>query len=170
MNKVCSRCQVLKPLHEYHNDRSRPDGKQRTCKVCLTAYNKARDAANPEKAKARILGWHRKNRTKETARMRRWRSENPERSRAHLANYKARRYSAGKLPYRCIPAMLQAQNGQCAICSIDLIESGYHVDHIIPLFRGGKNSADNVQLLCAPCNLSKGYKLPNEKTTKRVRA
>ena len=30
------------------------------------------------------------------------------------------------------------------------------IDHIVPLSRGGSNDDDNIQLLCLPCNLSKG--------------
>jgi hypothetical protein len=36
-----------------------------------------------------------------------------------------------------------------------------HVDHIIPLARGGTNDITNFQALCPKCNLSKGVKLPD---------
>lgn len=35
----------------------------------------------------------------------------------------------------------------------------FHIDHIIPVFFGGETKADNLQLLCPKCNLSKGHKL-----------
>jgi 5-methylcytosine-specific restriction endonuclease McrA len=34
----------------------------------------------------------------------------------------------------------------------------FHIDHINPICNGGDNSIDNLQLLCASCNLSKGGK------------
>lgn len=37
-----------------------------------------------------------------------------------------------------------------------------HLDHIIPLSRGGCDAAHNLQWLCAPCNLSKGARLMEE--------
>ena len=36
-----------------------------------------------------------------------------------------------------------------------------HVDHIHPLARGGANGFENLQLLCASCNLHKGASLPD---------
>jgi 5-methylcytosine-specific restriction endonuclease McrA len=33
-----------------------------------------------------------------------------------------------------------------------------HIDHIVPLAKGGKNELDNLQLLCGKCNLKKGAK------------
>ena len=37
-----------------------------------------------------------------------------------------------------------------------------HVDHIVPLAKGGADTFDNMQLLHKACNLSKGAKLPME--------
>lgn len=38
-------------------------------------------------------------------------------------------------------------------------DPSYHLDHIFPVSRGGKTTLSNLQLLCGPCNISKGAKL-----------
>lgn len=38
----------------------------------------------------------------------------------------------------------------------------WHVEHVIPLSRGGSNTIDNIVASCPTCNLSKGNKLPHE--------
>lgn len=44
----------------------------------------------------------------------------------------------------------------CANCASRITErTDAHVDHIVPLARGGSNDRDNLQVLCARCNLSK---------------
>lgn len=53
------------------------------------------------------------------------------------------------------------QEGFCAYCNYD-IEDGYHVDHVIPLSRGGNNSRGNIALACPSCNLRKGTKTAAE--------
>ena len=35
-------------------------------------------------------------------------------------------------------------------------EVGLHIDHIVPVFRGGKSILSNLQVLCDKCNLRKG--------------
>lgn len=41
----------------------------------------------------------------------------------------------------------------CAKCQATM---NLHIDHIKPLSRGGDNDPDNLQLLCATCNIAKG--------------
>jgi len=38
----------------------------------------------------------------------------------------------------------------------------YHIEHVVPLSRGGSNSIDNLVLSCPTCNLRKGTKLLHE--------
>lgn len=38
----------------------------------------------------------------------------------------------------------------------------YHIEHIVPLSRGGSNSISNIVLACPTCNLKKHDKLPHE--------
>ena len=45
----------------------------------------------------------------------------------------------------------------CAKCAAHVTErSGVHVDHVVALARGGSNGRENLQILCAACNLAKG--------------
>jgi len=52
------------------------------------------------------------------------------------------------------------QDGKCAACPATLHK--YHVDHVIPLSRNGSNGFENLQLLCPPCNESKGARTMEE--------
>jgi hypothetical protein len=65
-------------------------------------------------------------------------------------------------PRRNIPktikiAVWERDGGKCVMCGgTDKL----HFDHIVPISRGGtSNTADNIQLLCARHNLSKGARL-----------
>ncbi len=55
---------------------------------------------------------------------------------------------------------LKYQNYRCRYCDID-IANNYHIDHIIPISKGGPHSLRNVQLLCAACNHWKKDRLPD---------
>lgn len=60
-----------------------------------------------------------------------------------------------------ISIMLDRQKNRCAepTCGVDLSD-GYHVDHIMPLSKGGSNWPSNLQCLCPTCNLRKHAKHP----------
>jgi len=45
----------------------------------------------------------------------------------------------------------------CATCRVLVTDrTDAHVDHIVPLARGGSNDRENLRVLCARCNLQKG--------------
>lgn len=50
-------------------------------------------------------------------------------------------------------------NSRCRYCG-KYIENG-HIDHVIPLSKGGTDTADNLVWSCSGCNLSKGDNLPD---------
>lgn len=50
----------------------------------------------------------------------------------------------------------QRDNGRCVKCGSN---SELEFDHIIPVIKGGSNTARNLQLMCGPCNREKGPNL-----------
>ena len=60
---------------------------------------------------------------------------------------------------------LRCQHGLCAWCQRRLSLEDCEVDHIVPLFRNGTNSYDNLLISCHICNEKKGdtsgYKKPS---------
>ena len=48
-------------------------------------------------------------------------------------------------------------NSTCVICFGESGLINVEKDHIIPLYKGGSNSIQNIQPLCALCNSRKGY-------------
>ena len=48
------------------------------------------------------------------------------------------------------------EDSKCFKCGTML---NLHLDHIIPISKGGKNELNNIQILCQKCNLLKGNKI-----------
>lgn len=57
----------------------------------------------------------------------------------------------------------ERDNYTCQICGKYMPdEVGLHIDHIVPVAKGGKTVPSNLQVLCSKCNSSKGAKLVDE--------
>ena len=52
--------------------------------------------------------------------------------------------------------VLRGAGFRCATCGAE--DQPMHVDHIVPRSRGGGNEIENLQALCAGCNIRKGAK------------
>lgn len=105
---------------------------------------------------------HRPDPEKERVRKRLQYARNPEKAAVNVRNRIARKRRAeGKHTIADIRAQYARQKGRCYYCNCALGKK-YHVDHVVPLCRGGRNSPDNLVVACQRCNHSKGAKLPHE--------
>jgi|LGVE01.1.fsa_nt_gb 5-methylcytosine-specific restriction endonuclease McrA len=66
----------------------------------------------------------------------------------------------GTINKKSLESLLIKQNNKCYYCECVLVEK--HLDHYIPLSKGGANSIYNVVWSCPSCNLKKGAKDPIE--------
>lgn len=121
---------------------------------------------NVEKVREYKVKHTRENRERYNAYAVGYRARNKDKIRVLSRNYKARKSEAvGSHGLSDIMDKMKAQKVLCNGCGEKLNMEGsdkYHVDHVIPLSRGGSNWPDNIQLLCPSCNLSKGAKTHEE--------
>lgn len=136
---------------------------------------------HPDKVKAMKQRERKKNAEGYRQRGLKWRLADPERAKDR-ANQNYRRMKArhpgyirqtneSRL-YRMINAggpidkelaleLYNEQEGRCAYCGISVyhsIDRDVHVEHILPISRGGTNDRDNLVITCGHCNWSKGNK------------
>lgn len=74
-------------------------------------------------------------------------------TRAQAMNYRAKKYG---VKGRVTPIQLRKiwdDNRVCANCGSD---KNLTFDHIIPFYKQGTNTPDNIQILCSRCNMEKG--------------
>lgn len=125
------------------------------------ARMKALYKLDPDRFRERSRRSYAENKQEWKARVRAYKAAHPEweRARLHLRKEK-RKLAPGKFTATDIRAQFAAQSGRC-LCGADLTVA-WHIDHIVPISRGGTNWPHNIQLLCPPCNLDKGAKTMTE--------
>lgn len=70
------------------------------------------------------------------------------------------RSSVGNVSPGIRQILAKRQRNKCVACQVDLRQSGSHLDHIIPIAKGGPHDDANLQLLCPSCNTRKQAKDP----------
>jgi hypothetical protein len=141
--------------HQYHNDleESRRRGR---------AYY----WSNPDRSRrwSREAGkrWRENHPEEDKEKHKKWKRENRVIVRISSHRRRARLLQAGgNHTQEDIERIYNQQRGRCYWCLSDL-DHVYHIDHRIPLVRGGSNDASNLVMSCPKCNMSKGGKLPHE--------
>lgn len=140
--KECRRCGERKDASKFSIDRASKDGLRSACKACDAAARRKRYRADPERYKASVRRWQRKNAERHDDYQRRYKAEvqNRERERdAHL------RRSLG-IGLETYTKLRDSQGNRCAIC-LHEPEDGQrlHVDH--------DHTSGRVRgLLCVRCN------------------
>jgi len=181
--KQCTKCGEMFPATtEFFYKKERGlYGLHSWCKTCFysttkstsQAYQKAHRertrltskrwyAAHIEQEREKDRQRYAENPQKYRAHVQTWRIENPEKHAAKERNRRAlKRAAEGAHTAADIEAQYQRQHGKCYYCNCKL-NGKYHVDHIVPLVRGGRNSPDNLVISCAVCNEKKHDRLPHE--------
>lgn len=117
----------------------------------INAYSKKWIAAHPDYHKVvveRAKVWMK---NQPIARYRGWRSAIDQRRRA-------RKLGVTIGPVSLAQALID-YNGICGICNKQLTDKYIHLDHIIPLAKGGAHVQTNIQPTHAICNCRKGTKV-----------
>lgn len=127
----CPRCESYKPEAEFYSAPGKPRGVSGYCKLCQNRYRQGRYAQglgrNPKLSHERMV--------------------------VSGANANAKKYGVeGRLTVRDWIAVRDRFGGRCLACGTT---QGVGIDHIVPFSRGGANTVDNIQPLCALCNRRK---------------
>lgn len=165
----CKICQEVKPLNAFNLWKDGPRGRQKVCKECrkaqgqtdgAKAYRRAYRQANLVRARARDRARHQRDKPKRLAAAKAYRKVRGRR--AECANRRAKKLAAeGSYTPADVQMLIKQQNGRCHWCGKKLVK-GYHVDHRIPLAKGGSNWPSNLVIAHAMCNSLKQDKMPWE--------
>ena len=155
----CVRCEETKPTECFKPEARYRSGFASWCRECRAAA--CRSEYDPVSTALRTRGYRASNLKKVRDQEKQRPSNTPELSRKTSATYRARKRKA--YVEDVDPAHVwERDEGVCGICQQPADRTDWHLDHVIPLSRGGAHSMANVQVSHPACNLSKHQKLPEE--------
>lgn len=96
--KICTKCEIEKPLSEFSKMSTAPNGLHYWCKLCMKEYKRGYYAKNNERLKSRMREYYKENREKHSdyyhAYHPKYRTENGAKVRANNAKRHARKQRA----------------------------------------------------------------------------
>lgn len=129
-------------------------------KELISQKSKSYYEKNKEQCRENAIEWYNKNKETSLKRIAKWQKNNSEKVKIFKANNRAKREKVeGKFTKEDIEQILKLQKNKCAYCKCNVSKTR-HIDHIMPLSKGGTNWRNNLQILCPKCNLTKNAKDP----------
>lgn len=182
--KVCTKCKEEKSFEEFYKDKQKKDGLCCSCKTCIKEFRQQNEddirkqskkyyQKNYEKIREKRKDYFAEYRKNNRKLLREKGKEYRQTERGKETNYrkklKRRSYKANVefKPHKR-KEILKRNNWTCQYCGIKVHDkrSGNwntpdkaHIDHIIPISKGGNSELSNLQVLCRTCNLSKSDKV-----------
>ena len=162
--KVCTCCKENKELSEFSPDKRTQSVVQSKCKKCFAQMMREKRKANPEAHRLSIKLSTQRHYAAKLERNRRYRLENPDKvfawkakdrkiNKARVLADNASRRALQKMPLT--PEIIQIYALRDFYKAMSLGEE-FHVDHIVPLSKGGSHVYANLQVIPAIDNLRKG--------------
>jgi len=163
-SKQCSNCKQIKLLECFSPDKRVPSGCQSKCKSCTAEYRRLAYAKNPAHFKKLVADSVKRNYKKKLQRNNEYRTNNPDK----VSSWKKKDRTTNKVRVNSDNAMRRAKiNG---LVNSDIMQvyalrdfytamslgEKFHVDHVVPLVKGGQHHVENLQIIPAIDNLRKG--------------
>lgn len=171
--RVCVECLKLRKKYKRHTERTNARRRERYAndlvyKNKIDLHNKLYTKTNKHRAWKQnwSASYYAKNSNVMLAKKQAFYQKNKETYRRYYNDRRARKFKAsGCYSNEDIEALMTKQRGLC-LCGVSFKFAKRTIDHKTPLSRGGSNWPRNLQLLCQPCNDSKGVKTQQEWTRK----
>lgn len=160
--KTCKQCNQEKDIESFHRNYNWKDGRHPICGECRNTNKKVQDAAYRER-----------NRESIRVGLARWRSQNDRKPsdakyrETHRDECNQRTYSNRAMREQYFveevdrKIVFNRDKGICHLCKDDnpCDPNDWHLDHILPVSKGGFHCYDNVAVSHSSCNLKKGNKI-----------
>lgn len=115
---------------------------------------------NPEKIRIKNKRYYEDNKNHHLLICKRWRDSNRTlRALYSRSRYALKKWAEGSHTLDDILEIYEKQKGKCAYCKKKVGEK-YHIDHILPLNKGGSDDKYNICIACPRCNQTKSDKMP----------
>ena len=156
-SKTCSSCGFKKPFSDFYKNSVAADGLRGTCKECFNTVRKRHYQNNKQK----VAAYGKAYRLRNLEQVARWqvsyRLRNPDKVKQRIELRRARVKSASiyKITVKDIKRIMSKP---CTYCG----KHSEHLDHVIPLSKGGLHGVGNLTASCAYCNRQKGNKFITE--------
>lgn len=160
--KRCGDCKETKPREAFNKRSAVKDGLQPICRDCQKARYSSFYDKNKEAQQERARSFYSKHKEHYASTMREWRQNNRERMRSHWAKRRLLKKLQRDETLVDYSTVLERDGYVCYLCEKCVEPDDVHMDHVIPLSKGGRHSIDNLRVTHSKCNLAKGVKSLDE--------